>query len=69
METWVEERVNRLELSVKRCRKGADMAAKPGDQVAEMHFLRKESSICLKRALALWWGLRWGGRASRGTKT
>ena len=62
MNEWLEERVNRLMLSVERCRAGVSLFKKSPDQVPELHFLRKESTICLKRALALWWGLRWGRR-------
>ncbi|GEM_PF-4473612 len=60
MSEWLKERVHRLQLSVERLDKGAALLSDRKDQVAEFHFLRKESSICLKRALALWWGLRWG---------
>ena len=63
MNDWLEERIRRLELSIGRCRTGVGLFKKLGhqaDPVAELHFFRKESSICLKRALALWWGLRWG---------
>ena len=65
MSEWLEERVHRLELSVNRLRTAAGLFKKLGNQAdpaAELRFLRKESSICLNRALALWWGLRWGGR-------
>jgi hypothetical protein len=57
---WLDERLNRLQLSVERCAAGAKLFQKSADPVVELHFLRKESSICLKRAIALWWGLRWG---------
>ena len=31
------------------------------DELISVHWLlRKESSICLRRAIVLWWGLRWG---------
>lgn len=56
----IDERVHRLELSIERLHKAAVLFKNSVAQVAELQFLRKESSICLKRALALWWGLRWG---------
>ena len=64
MREWLEERVHRLELSVERLRKV--MALGPESEASleasTRWFLRKEAWICLKRALALWWGLRWGRR-------
>ena len=60
MDNLLEERVNRLVLSVERCRAAAGLLKNSEDQVAERHYLRKESSLCLRRALALWWELRWG---------
>ena len=60
MSEWLDERIRRLSLSVARCRAGAGLFEKAADPAAEIHFLRKESSICLRRAFALWWGLRWG---------
>lgn len=62
MNQWIEERVHRLMLSVDRCQKAAGLLQASEGQPAELLFLRKESSICLRRALALWWGLRWGRR-------
>lgn len=64
MEKWLEERVHRVELSVGRLREILAIP-QPRDVPVDagvLWFLRKESSICLKRALALWWGLRWGRR-------
>ena len=58
----LQDRVNRLSDSVGRCQKATGLLGRAGDQVAELHFLRKESSICLRRAIALWWELRWGRR-------
>ena len=64
MSEWLEERVHRLELSVDRLRATVDLLKiledNVKDDVAANYFLRTESSICLRRALALWWGLRWG---------
>ena len=62
MNDWLEERVHRLELSVGRLRKVMALGpeSEPALEASTRLFLRKESWICLKRALALWWGLRWG---------
>ena len=60
MDNLLEERVHRLELSVGRLRKGVDLLKTPAEDITTNYFLRTESSICLRRALALWWGLRWG---------
>lgn len=64
MSVWIDERIHRLALSVERCSKAAGLFEKAAHKTvnapAELYFLRKESSICLRRAFALWWGLRWG---------
>ena len=74
MSEWLEERVHRLKLSVDRLEKIVALAPlragpakeldwlRDGQERATSFVLRKESTICLKRALALWWGLRWGRR-------
>ena len=64
MSEWLEERVHRLESSVERLRKVMALGpeSEPTLEASTRWFLRKESWICLKRALALWWGLRWGRR-------
>lgn len=73
MKTWLEERVHRLKLSVDRLEKATTLVhlragpskeldwLRDGQEKVESFLLRKESTICLKRALAVWWGLRWGG--------
>lgn len=61
----LDERIRQLTLSVERLQKMAGILARLDIneyKAAEIHWIRKESSICLKRALALWWGLRWGRR-------
>ena len=74
MSEWLEERVHRLKLSVDRLEKATTLVhlragpskeldwLRDGQDATASFFLRKESTICLKRALALWWDLRWGRR-------
>ena len=60
MSEWLGERIHRLELSIGRIQ-SALVSGRIRDP-ATRWFLRKESSFCLRRAIALWWGLRWGRR-------
>lgn len=60
MSKWLEERVHRLRLSVDRLEKTLALPEGKVGAPTLRWYLRKESWICLKRALALWWGLRWG---------
>jgi hypothetical protein len=72
MSKWIDARVHRLRLSVERLEEAGRLEERygiepvivdpAGGPMTMRWFLRKESSICLKRALALWWGLRWGRR-------
>ena len=62
MSKWLDERLHRLRLSVDRLEEGAKLAERDGIEPGWNWFMRKESSICLKRVLALWWDLRWGRR-------
>ena len=62
MSDWLDERVHRLESSVERLKKAMalELESDPTVKWVNPWFLRNESSICLRRAIALWWGLRWG---------
>ena len=60
MDNLLEERVNRVFLSASRLNQMAALVSGRGDRTAELAFHRKDSSICLRRVLALWFRLRWG---------
>ena len=60
MSTWLEKRVDRLQQSMNRLGSLMDFPDERKSEPETKWLLRKESSICLRRALALWWDLRWG---------